>query len=121
MFPSEREFRGVVIECRALPLSGVVTRFTRLREPRMGWILRILIIRHVTRRTRRAQRRELIVHVTRRARDRRMLARQRELRCVVIERRPGPLRRRVARFARLRETRRRVIRTRRLLEVQQVT
>ena len=59
--------------------------------------------------------------MTRRARHRRMFTREWELCCVVIERRPGPLRCRVARFACLRETRRRVIRTRRLLEIRQVT
>ena len=118
MFAGQRELGRVVVEDRSRPLRRRVARFACLREPCRG-VIRILSrleFRQVTSRASRPESGELSTHMATRARCRGMFARQRELGRIVIEDRARPLRCRMARFARLRESGRYVIRIRGLLE-----
>jgi hypothetical protein len=123
VFACQRELSRVVVERRAVPIRGRVTHGTIRRKPRCHVIRRrgALHVLQMAGHAIRAQRRELIVHMTRGARHRRVFARQRKLSRVVIERRSVPVRRRVAQRAIRRESGRHVIRGRRSLLVLQVT
>ncbi len=123
MFPGQRKLRRAVVEGRARPLRGRVTRFTGLRETRrcVVWVCRLLEIRQVTRGTRGADSCKLAAYVTARAGGRGMFSRQKEFRVrVVIESRSQPLRCVVAALTRLWESGCSVIRIRSLLEIGQV-
>jgi len=111
VFASERESGCVVVKSRTRPLGSAVASLTGLRESRghVAGVRRRLIFRKMAGDAGGRQRRVLIVDVARGAGNGSVLARQRELRRAVIERRPGPLGRVVAQGAILREARGHVI------------
>ena len=107
MFTRQREARRVVIECRARPLRGRMAGLAGLREFRSD-VIRIgrrLIPRKMARGTCCSESAELSTNVAARTCGRCMLPCEWEPRRIVIERGSGPLRRRVAGFACLREAR----------------
>ncbi len=107
MFPRQRKACGIVVERRTGPLRCGVARFAGLRELRRN-VVRVgrgLILRQMARRTSRPEPTELTADMATRAGRRGVLARERESRCVMVECRPCPLRRRVARLASLRKAR----------------
>jgi hypothetical protein len=118
----QREFRGVVVKYGSCPLRRRVTGFAGLREARrdMVRIGRLLEVRQVAGRASCSESAELTADMATCARCGSMFSGQRELRGIVIEHRPCPLRRCMARFAGLRKARRRMVGIRRLLEVRQV-
>ena len=122
MFPSQGEFSRVVIENRTRPLDSRMAGFTGLRKAsrRMVGIGCFLEVWEVAGCAGGAESRKLAADVAGRACDRGVFACQRELRCVVIEDRAGPLDRRMAGFTSLREPRRDMVRICRLLEIGQV-
>ena len=102
----QRELGRVVIKNRAEPLGRAVARLAGLRETRGDVVrsCRLLIIRQVAGHAGRRQRRVLAVGMASRARDRRVLAGQRELGRIVIEGGAQPLRGVVTGLAGLRES-----------------
>ena len=117
------EFRLAVVELRSGPLRGRVAGSAVLRESgcNVVRIRRLLIVRQVARGALRGQAGELTRRMALSARQGHMRSRQWERGLgAVIKLSSGPLRRRVAQCAILRESRRNVIRIRRLLKVGQV-
>jgi hypothetical protein len=113
----------IVIEHGSTPLRGRVAGIAGLRESRAGviWVRRLLELWQMARGAGRAEPGVLAFHVAARARRGGVFAGEGELGIrIVIEDRAGPLRRGVARFARLREIRRNVIGAGRALEQREV-
>jgi len=121
----ERKSRLRVIEIRRRPSAGRVADLASRRNAllRVIGILRVLVIRHVTRHAAGIGDVVVVVDVAIRALSRRygVLAGQRESRLRVVEIRWLPGRGRMARLAILRKTKLHVIRIGRALEVLQVT